>query len=247
MIGRLLKLFTRSDADESDLSRIESILRYKFRDSSVLEKALTHRSVYHNSKDSGNRANELLEFLGDAVLDLIVVEHLYRTYPKKSEGDLSKIKSALVNGSSLQKVAEKIGLGDHIKMSDNEERNGGRKRRSILEDTFEAVIAAIYLDGGHPAAENFVRNHILSQIPDLVKSGQDNNYKSLLLEFVQARGIPSPVYNVTAEHGPDHDKNFEVEAVIDGRQLGIGLGRSKKHAQQQAARVAFQHLSETKN
>ncbi len=190
-----------------------------------------------------SHSNEQLEFLGDAILDLIVAEHLFLTYPDKPEGDLSKLKSMLVSGKSLQDIAESMDLGSYIVMSDNEARNGGRKRGSILEDTFEAVIAAIYLDGGYREAHKYISHFVLDKIDDLVEKNVDINYKSQLLEYAQSQSMETPLYEVVSESGPDHAKQFEIEVFLSGKLVGRGKGKSKKAAQQNAAQESIVTLN----
>ncbi len=217
---------------------------YNFSDPDLLQHALTHRSALQEEGADYSESNEILEFLGDAVLGLIVVEHLFRSFPNRREGELSKLKSMLVSGRALQEVATELKLGEFILMSQNEARSGGRKRGSILEDTLEAVIAAIYLDGGFAVARKFISEWILSDVDELINGDYDINFKSQLLEYAQGHGM-SPEYRVIAEKGPDHAKRFEVEVSLDGETFGTGYGRSKKAAQQQAARIAVEHLAES--
>ncbi|MFC2150325.1 ribonuclease III [Calditrichota bacterium] len=222
---------------------VEKILNFHFTDPELLRIALTHRSYLHAEDNSHLPSNELMEFLGDAVLGLIVVEELYRSYPDKSEGELSKIKSMLVSGQSLQRISRNNKIGQHILMSHNEALNGGRARKSILEDTFEALIAAIYLDGGFNAAKRFVNRTVLANLDSIVKQGEDYNFKSQLLEYAQANGFSSPQYRLIEETGPDHAKHFKIEVIVDGQMVGIGMGRTKKAAQQKAAESAFADLT----
>ncbi len=219
------------------------LLGHQFRDRELLHRALTHRSVIHENGISYFQVNEMLEFLGDSVLGFVVVDYLYNSFPNKREGDLSKIKSAVVSGKSLQKIALKLKLGQHILMSRNEVRSGGRNRSSILEDTLEAIIAALYIDGGLDAARRFINEWIIDNMDELTGSKQDFNYKSQLLEHIQGIGLSSPVYRVISEVGPDHRKRFEIEVLLDDEVLGIGTGKSKKDAQQQAARAAVERLA----
>lgn len=223
---------------------MERILLHHFRKPELLHRALTHRSSLPETGADPLDANERLELLGDAVLDLIVVEGLWRRYPYHREGDLSKLKAMLVSGEALHRVAEELHLGGYILMSESEARNGGRRRSSILEDTFEALIAALYLDGGMPVARRFVERHVLSRAEGLTTGRVDINYKSQLLEFAQGRGLPAPSYQTVAERGPDHLKEFEVEVVVGGRHVGMGFGGSKKAAQQIAARDALSRVAE---
>ena len=237
-LAHLFKLSAGLSAEERELARL---LRHRFHHPYLLRRALTHRSALNYNEDEAS-ANEQLEFLGDAVLGFVVVDSLCRWFPEKSEGDLSKIKSMLVSGESLQALARKLDLGRYIRMSDNEARNGGRGRDSILENTFEALVGALYLDGGMKPATDFIQRTVFASRDALFDHTRDQNYKSALLEYLQARGLPAPVYRVVIERGPDHAKNFEVEVVLDGKRLGIGTGHSKKAAQQQAARTAVQQL-----
>ena len=207
-----------------------------------MQNALTHRSALQEIGSPYIRSNERLEFLGDAILDMIVVEYLYRNYPSRREGELSKIKSMLVNGRSLHQTAMNLQLGEYIRMSENEARNGGRTRVSILEDALEAVIAALYLDGGIPAARQFISKQILNDVDELINGDHDRNYKSQLLEYAQGLGMATPVYRVINEIGPDHKKKFEVEVLLEGKSLGVGVGSTKKNAQQKAARQAVDKL-----
>lgn len=215
---------------------------HRFRDRDLLRRALTHRSSLPETGANPNDANERLELLGDAVLDLIVVDDLWRRYPLLQEGDLSKLKAMLVSGAALHRVADDLKIGDFILMSESEARNGGRKRCSILEDTLEALIAALYLDGGMRAARKFVCKYILCQAAQLTASDSDNNYKSQLLEFAQGHGYHSPEYQVIAERGPDHKKEFEIVVYLGSVAAGYGAGKSKKSAQQKAAQDALKNI-----
>ncbi len=218
------------------------MLGHNFHDPDLLTHALTHRSSLQEAGENHSQSNELLEFLGDSVLGFIVVDYLYRSFPTRREGELSKLKSLLVSGKFLQQVAREIKLGDYILLSHNEARNGGRNRASILEDSMEAVIAALYLAGGFENARKFIYKWILCDVEEQIEGKFDDNFKRQLLEYAQGLGIPSPVYKVVNEDGPEHMKRFEIEVCINDRMLGIGYGRSKKAAQQQAARIAVERL-----
>jgi len=223
--------------------RLEEVIGYTFRDPELLKQALTHRS--HTGQHDGARAssNERLEFLGDAVLDLCVSHHLFLRFPDKKEGELTKLKSIIVSGPSLVQLAGEIGLGGHLRLSESEDRTGGRQRPSILEDAFEALLGALYLDGGMPAAEAFIHRHVLEGM-DLSQASRDNrNYKSLLLELSQSRGRGNPAYRVVDEVGPDHSKFFVVEVLVDDEVMGRGTGASKKKAEQAAARVGLERFT----
>jgi ribonuclease-3 len=216
---------------------LEERIAYRFQQPELLEQALTHRSHVGQVEGAGRLdSNERLEFLGDAVLDLCISRWLYHNFPGKKEGELTKYKSIIVSGRFLVQVAMDLGLGDYLLLSDSEDRSGGRRRPSILEDAFESLIGALYLDGGIKAAEAFVDRFILDGL-DLQQASRDNrNYKSLLLELSQGKGLGNPVYQVVEELGPDHSKFFVVEVLVNGQSRGRGTGSSKKKAEQAAAR-----------
>lgn len=231
-------------ADEAprEPGELERRIGHVFARPELLQLALTHRS--HTGQMEGARAlsNERLEFLGDAVLDLCVSHHLFLRFPDKKEGELTKLKSLIVSGPFLVRLAGQIDLGRHLRLSESEERTGGRQRASILEDAYEALLGALYLDGGLPAAEEFVRVHVLENL-DLGQASRDNrNYKSLLLELAQSRGLGNPTYRVVEEVGPDHSKHFLVEVLVGEHALGQGSGASKKKAEQEAAREGLAGL-----
>ncbi|MDP2359240.1 MAG: ribonuclease III [bacterium] len=239
---KLLSWLTRGRPVQG-ASGLETAIGYTFRQPELLHLALTHRS--HSGQQTGPRvaSNERLEFLGDAVLDLCVSHHLFLKYPEKKEGELTKLKSIIVSGPFLVRLAGEIGLGRHLLLSESEDRTGGRQRPSILEDAFEALLGAIYLDGGLPAAEDFIRRQVLEGL-DLTQASRDNrNYKSLLLELSQSHGGGNPVYKVVEEVGPDHSKFFVVEVLVDDQPLGRGTGASKKKAEQAAAREGLEQFS----
>lgn len=225
------------------LDECERLVEHRFANRSLLHRALIHRSYLPTNGKPALESNEVLEFLGDAVLELVVVEHLYRRFPDKREGDLSKLKALLVSGSLLNQVGAEIQLGRFILMSENEERNGGRARCSILEDTMEAIIGALYLDGGIKPAKRFIEKYIISKSDDPVTLKAEENHKSILLEYSQARGMGAPLYKTVSEEGPDHCKHFEVEVYIGDQLLGRGGGNNKKSAQQNAAAVAVAFIS----
>ena len=187
-------------------------------------------------------SNERLEFLGDAVLDLIVTKSLYDIFPKKTEGELSKVKSILVSKSVLADAAAKMSLGDLILLNRGEEKTGGRQRQSILADMFEALIGAIYLDQGLSAAGEFISKYLLVNFKKIVHKGLYRNYKSILLEYSQSANKGFPGYNVIEEIGPDHAKEFVVQVFFDNKQMGEGRGKTKKIAEQRAANQALNKL-----
>ncbi|MBM3327260.1 MAG: ribonuclease III [Calditrichaeota bacterium] len=234
-VVRLLNLGRKT----GHFSRLEPLLGHHFRHPAILQRALTHRSYVGEADEAFSECNETLELLGDAVLDLIVVEELLCRLPKANEGQLSKLKSMLVSGSALERVAARLKLGDFLLLGESEERNGGRNRASILEDVYEAVVGALYLDGGMPVAKRFVHKTVIPRLDILLRHNIDVNYKSQLLEFAQGRGFQPPLYSILRETGPDHHKEFEVEVSLSGRLVGRGAGRSKKMAEQAAAREAM--------
>ncbi|HEY3294293.1 MAG TPA: ribonuclease III [bacterium] len=217
------------------VSGLQANIGYRFKDKTLLVGALKHRSVLPILGEERSKSNERLEFLGDAVLDFIIAEYFYTLFPSLAEGELTKLRSVIASGSVLVRAAQKIDLGQFILLSPNEERTGGRDRASILEDAFEAIIGAIYLDGGHGAAVDFVETHLLGNWKEVVHQKEFVNYKSLILEHVQSRQWSAPVYALREESGPDHLKRFVVEVLINGVVHGRGEGRSKKAAEQQAA------------
>lgn len=215
----------------------------EFSDPDLITTALKHRSYLNITNEPRIRSNERLEFLGDTVLDLIVAQYLYKKFPKKTEGELSKVKSILVRRSVLAEVAVKISLGNLILINWGEEKTGGRTRESILADTFEAVVGAIYLDRGIEKATEFIHTYLLSDFKKIVKTELYKNYKSILLEYTQSIGSGMPVYKVVEETGPDHAKNFVIEVYINNEKMGVGQGSTKKVAEQEAAKQAIKALN----
>jgi ribonuclease-3 len=225
------------------LADLEARLGYRFQDPSLLVRALTHRSFVNEQESSGLSHNESLEFLGDAVLGFLVSSRIFHRCPDLTEGELSKIKAFLVSAVNLVHLAERIRLGDHLRLSRGEEKTGGRSKRAILADAFESVIGAIYLDGGVEAAAAFVD----SQIGDFVE-GIDlrhltyGDFKSALQEQLHNLGRPEPLYSVVDEIGPDHRKTFIVQVSVADQVIAEASGRTKKEAQQAAARIALENL-----
>lgn len=220
-------------ADENKgLQEFENRIGYTFKDINLLKLALTHSSygneVYHDKLHN----NERLEFLGDAVLEITVSEYIFEQYKAETEGELTKLRASIVCEPTLAFCAREIGLNDRIYLGRGEEMTGGRFRDSITSDAFEAVLGAIYRDGGIECAERFVKEHVLRDI-DRKKLFVDS--KSILQERVQAEGFPSPEYEIIGESGPDHCKEFTVRVIVDGKTVGEGSGRTKKAAEQQAA------------
>jgi ribonuclease-3 len=229
------------EIDES-CRNLEAKLGYTFRDGLLLRNALLHRSHVHVTGQTREQSNERLEFLGDAVLGLVVNEDLFQKFPDRSEGDLTKMKALLVCGARLSEVAVQFDLGVHIRMSRSEAATGGRNRSSILADTTEAVIGAVYLDGGLGAARGVIQRLVLSGSKNVLAKRSLRNYKSSLQELIQARHKSPPRYRVMEVDGPDHDRLFKVAVTFNGKPLGQGEGRNKKSAEQNAAREALEAL-----
>ncbi|MCH2664647.1 ribonuclease III [bacterium] len=217
-------------------------MQYRFADPDLLDLALRHRSHVYANAEEGITSNERLEFLGDAILDLVVTEDLFCRHTDKREGELTQIKSLLVSKAVLAQKARDIGIGNFLHLNHEEDLAGGRGRTSILGDAFEAVLGAIYLDGGVESARVFVTDHLLKNQDEITSDGSYINFKSALLEHTQSVGHGHPRYLVHAEDGPDHRKTFTVEVLVAGDRVGLGRGRSKKEAQQMAAREALEKL-----
>jgi ribonuclease-3 len=227
----------------NEFDEIETRLGYRFRDRGLLEHALTHKSRAAEDVSGGVADNESLEFLGDAVLGLVVADALFRQYPNYNEGQKSKIKASIVSTQALARQAEEIRLGDHLILGRGEEKTGGRFKQALLADAYEALIAAIYLDGGLEAAESFLWRELKNAIDaGAVRNFVGQDYKSALQERVQALGRPLPEYRIAGETGPDHRKIFEIEVVVGGEVLGAASGKAKKEAEQEAARLAIARL-----
>ena len=219
---------------------LETALGYRFSNITLLQNALTHSSYANERWHNSLLSNERLEFLGDSVLGMLVAEYLYRSFPDRTEGELTRMRADMVCEKTLADVANAIGLGDHLLLGHGEDRLGGRTRDSILADAVESIIAASFLDGGLPAALGIVRRFILVKVP--VKKLHNVDYKTLLQELVQQKKNQVLSYELTAETGPDHDKRFDVEVSLNGRVVGTGFGTSKKRAEQDAARAAIDAL-----
>ncbi len=224
---------------KSDFARLEDKLGYHFNDISVLREALSHRSYVKTVAKPDTPSFERLEFLGDSILGMLVAESLFELYPTYTEGMLTKLKAALVNEMTLSTIAKRLGIGEFIFLSDEESKAGGRERPSITSDCFEAVIAALYLDGGIRAVREFVQREVISRIADVRNDKSIKNYKGELLELTQGEAAGTPKYEVVEESGPDHNKIFTVTVHGFGVQLAVGKGHSKKEAEQEAARKAL--------
>lgn len=222
---------------ETQLERLQRKLGYRFKDPALLIRCLTHVS-YQQQKTEGH--NEVLEFLGDAVLDLAVSDLLMRLYPDKSEGDLSRMRAALVNSAVLADKAAELQIGSLLRLGKGEERSDGRSKPSILAGAFEAVLGGIYQDGDYEAARSVVERYFLANVRE-EKLGQ-HDFKTRLQEISQMLFHAPPTYRIVAESGPDHEKQFVTEISVGGKVLGRGEGRSKKQSEQEAAKVALNEL-----
>ncbi len=225
------------------MKTLESKLGYTFENIGLLENALTHSSCANESQGK-LQSNERIEFLGDSILGMVVADHLYRNHPDLPEGELTRARAALVCEESLVEVAQALDLGEYLRLGKGEEAGGGRNRPSIRADAVEAVLAAVYLDGGIGSARKIIQKYILSrEIEGLTKP---RDYKTALQELVQRESGQVLRYRLTGESGPDHDKRFFVEVDLNGAAVGSGSGRSKKEAEQMAAKSAIQLLGKEK-
>ena len=219
---------------------LENAIGYRFRDISLLQNALTHSSYANERWHDSLMSNERLEFLGDSILGMVVAEHLYRNFPDRPEGELTRMRADMVCEASLAAIADRIGLGSHLLLGHGEESGGGRSRASILADAVESVIAASFLDGGMEAARSFIERFVLTNVP--VRQMANKDYKTALQELVQQKKNQTLTYTLTGESGPDHDKTFRVEVRLNGTIIGKGEGTSKKRAEQDAARNALETM-----
>ena len=224
---------------QRDLSTFEEDIGYRFQRRELLTRALTHKSYSHEARNENAQDNETFEFLGDSVLGFVIGDVLFKRFPTLDEGALSKMKAYLVSATSLAEKARTFGMGDVIYLGVGEEKSGGRKKESLLANLFEAMIAAVYLDGGLQSARELIERSFAKDIESI--DADDllfKDYKTALQELAQGQGLPLPEYNVVQEVGPDHDKRFVVEVKV-GNLLAQGEGSSKKEAQQQAAKHAL--------
>ena len=219
---------------------LEEAIGYRFHNLSLLQNALTHSSYANERWHNSLLSNERLEFLGDSVLGMLVAEYLFRNFPNRPEGELTRMRADMVCETTLAAAANRIGLGDYLLLGHGEEQGGGRSRDSILADAVESVIAACFLDGGLDAALNFIRQFILVEVP--VTRLHNVDYKTQLQELVQQKKNQTLSYALVDESGPDHDKRFDVEVSLNGTVVGKGSGSSKKRAEQDAARAAIANL-----
>ncbi len=220
--------------------QLQTALCYRFRDPSLLRNALTHSSYANENKSLNIRCNERLEFLGDSVLGFAVADELYRRFPDRPEGEMTRMRADMVCEATLARAADAVGLGQELLLGRGEDQGGGRERPSILADAMESVIAAAYLDGGLEAARGIIARLILCAIPEQHLKNVD--YKTALQELVQRRRDQVLTYQLVGQSGPDHDKHFTVEVLLNGEIAGSGEGSSKKRAEQAAAKSAMEAL-----
>ena len=226
-----------------EFESLQQAIGYRFRDRGLLEHAMTHTSRANEDVTGGVADNEVMEFLGDALLGFIIADVLFRDFPEFDEGQKSKAKAALVSTATLARQAERLQLGDHLLLGRGEEKTGGRRKQALLADGYEALIAAVYLDGGVEHARAFITREFAPLFAEVRRdgvSGQD--YKSALQELLQSRDLPLPEYRLVGTLGPDHRKLFEIEVVVRGEPLASATGPSKKEAEQEAARAALEKL-----
>lgn len=223
------------------LSKLEKILKIEFNNKPILKKSLIHKSFLNEFRNQEVESNERLEYLGDAVLELIVSSHLFFKYPERPEGDLTSFRAAVVKTESLAETSAELQYGKFIYMSKGEEATGGRQRPYILANTYEAVLGAIYLDQGYQVAEDFVKRTLLPKLDNIVKNRLDIDNKSKLQNLAQEILKDTPQYEVVSENGPDHDKLFEVKVIITKKDFGRGTGKSKQEAEQNAAETALKN------
>ena len=222
------------------INELEKAIGYEFRNITLLQNALSHSSYANERWHDSLKRNERLEFLGDSVLGMLVADYLYRTFPDRPEGELTRMRADMVCEKTLATVANRLGLGQHLMLGKGEELGGGRSRESILADAVESVIAACYLDGDMDAAVQFIQKFILVNVP--VTKLHNADYKTALQELVQQKKNQVLAYRLVGESGPDHDKQFRVELTLNGEVVGVGTGSSKKRAEQAAAQAAIERL-----
>jgi ribonuclease-3 len=231
----------------SELAPLEQTIGYRFRDRGLLEHALTHRSRVHEDASGGVFDNESMEFLGDSVLGFVVADMLFREFPQHNEGQKSKLKASLVSAASLAKLGEAIDLGEFLILGRGEEKTGGRRKHAIIADCYEALIAAVYLDGGIEPATRFIRSQFEDLLEEARRTGAaaafTEDWKSALQEWLQSTGRGLPVYRLADEIGPDHRKRFVVEVMVGGEAVARADGKSKKEAAQAAAKAALERLN----
>ncbi len=232
-----------SGKKSSEAIGLEESIAYTFTNRDHLNLALIHCSMAKEKEEQVVKYNnERMEFLGDSILNFLVTDHLYKSYPELTEGEMSKMKSVIVSTRVLARCALKIELGKYVVMSNSEDKAGGRNRESILADAFEALLAALYLDSGISQCSKLLTQVLFPEIGAVMADDKLKNYKSILLELSQGNGMGAPTYTVISEEGPEHEKLFKVEAMVNGESVGGGTGHSKKRAEQEAAREALKTI-----
>lgn len=221
-------------------SDIKSVIPIKRK--TLFKKAITHRSWLNENNQKKAESNERLEFLGDAVLELVVSEYLFDKFPDQNEGYLTALRASLVKTETLAKVAKSLKLGELILLSRGEEVSGGRENQSLLANTFEAILGAIYLESGKKRVASFVKKNLIPKLTPIIEKHLEKDAKSQLQEIIQAKGIETPAYKVVKEEGPDHNKVFTVSVIINGKSLAKGTGKNKQQAQQSAAKKALEKV-----
>lgn len=225
-----------------DLKDLEKILNIEFKDISLLDTAVTHRSFLNENVDISKNNNERLEFLGDAVLELIVSEYLFSAYTDREEGDLTSFRAATVRTTTLAETSRELGFGEYLKMSKGEEESGGKDKDYLLANLFEAILGAIYLDQGYSVCKEYIGRILIPKVENIVADRLDIDPKTQLQEVTQAMFKETPIYDVIKEDGPDHSKMFTVQAKITSKVLGMGEGSSKQKAEEEAAKESLQML-----
>lgn len=227
----------------STLTELQEVIGFPFEDDSLLREALVHRSYLNENPSFPSADNQRLEFLGDALLDFVAGDYLYRRYPKMREGELTSLRAALVKEETLARFAQILDLGRYLYLGRGEEESEGRERPSLLADAFEALVGALYLDGGLTTAERFILRFLEPETERIVAQGELRDYKSLFQEEAQRRFQATPLYRTIDERGPDHNKVFTVEVLIEEKVYGRGEGTSKQAAEQEAARQALEKIA----
>ena len=234
----------------AEFEPLERTIGYRFRDRGLLEHALTHRSRVHEDASGGVFDNESMEFLGDSILGFVIADMLFREFPQHNEGQKSKLKASIVSAASLARLGERIDLGAFLILGRGEEKTGGRRKQALIADSYEALIAAIYLDGGIDPARAFIERQFAGLIVEARRTGAEaaftEDYKSALQEWLQSRDRGLPSYRLAAEVGPPHRRRFEVEVLVEGTALARADGSSKKEAAQAAAKAALAILSQSR-
>jgi len=225
---------------EHDISHLEDSLGYRFRDKNIFLEALTHKSFFHENPDKADAYNERLEFLGDSVLGFVIVEYLFLSDYKLTESVMAKTKSYLVKESVLSEIANEISLGKYLRLGKGEEVTGGRKKRSLLADAVEAVLGAVYIDGGYEKARSLIVRLFKEKIDTIMRSGEFHDFKTELQEKTQLLFSTIPEYKIIRQEGAEHKKLFTIEVYIEGERYGDGTGKSKKEAETLAAKEALQ-------